>query len=337
MKIGVLGGGAWGMAIAIHLSDNIHRIDCWVRSSNVAHEISIYRKNTKYLGETVILPENIYCSTKLNDFVNHDMLFIVTPANTVSNIANELKNLNLNKDTIIVLCSKGVQNDKNSGFTLLETIVSNILPNNNIAFLSGPNFAFEVIQKHLFFVNIASKNKKTAIKIVNIFCNKQCHAEYIEDLVGLQIVAALKNVIAIAVGLCDGLKLSANFSSAIISLGLNEILKIIKKKGGSGTCLIEVGGVGDLCLTASCNLSRNRKFGLKLALDKEILKPDKTDLLVEGYHTLYAIIDFIKFNEIRLPLIETLFDVIDGKTSTLNFGETVLKKYSSLKNIEEIM
>lgn len=326
MKIGVLGGGAWGMAIATHLSKNVNTVDCWVRCKNIAYEISIHRTNKKYLGN-MLVSNNIHCTTDLSHFVNHDMLFVVTPTNTVNDIAKSLKKLNLNRNAIIILCSKGVQRD---GFMLLEETVSNIVQN-DIAFLSGPNFAFEVIQGHLFFINIASRNKCIAEKVINILSNDRCHAEYIDDLIGLQIVAALKNVIAIAVGLCDGLKLSANFSSAIISLGLKEILKIIEKKGGSGSCLIEVGGVGDLCLTSSCDLSRNRQFGLKLALNEEKLFIENGEVLVEGYYTLYAVIDFIRNNNITLPLIETLFAVVEGLIPAIEFGRNILKKYSELK------
>jgi glycerol-3-phosphate dehydrogenase (NAD(P)+) len=283
MKIGVIGAGKWGSALAFALSEK--------------NSVLIHSRTPRDLENFVSLDEILAC----------EFLVITVPAQQLSSWLKEHFKFTNQK---ILVASKGIE--ASSG-RFLNEIYQDYVPDGNIAFLSGPSFAKEVQNSLPTALVINSKNEILSKELAELF------PSFIKtytstDVIGAEISGAYKNVIAIAAGICDGLKLGNNAAAALISRGLVEMLRFGKYYGAKEDSFIGLSGAGDLFLTASSNMSRNYRVGLGLACGKsqeEIL----SDLgeVAEGIGTTYALHDISFKKGLYLPIAKEVYEMLEGK------------------------
>ncbi len=310
VKIGVIGAGSWGTALANLLALKGYLIELWVFEKEVARQIETNRENRVFLPD-VKLSENILPTNDIQKVaVNKDMVLIVTPSHTIRNIAERIEK-NLRSDTLIVTASKGIEN--RTSLTMSEVLmdVFTKMDRFRIAALSGPSFAKEVARKVPTAVTAAAENQETAERIQNIFATEYFRVYTNNDVIGVEICGAIKNVIAIASGMIDGLKLGLNTRAALISRGLAEIKRMGLKKGAHPETFSGLAGVGDLTLTCTGNLSRNYLFGKKIGEGK---KPDEitaeTQMIAEGVKNAMSVHNLALELDTEMPICDAVYKII---------------------------
>ena len=283
MKVGIIGAGKWGQALYSALSLN--------------NEIFIYNRSKK----------NIKNFISLNEILDLEYLIISIPS---SKIYSWLKNNFINKNQKILVASKGI--DPQSG-KFLNQIYSEFIKEKNLAFISGPSFSIEVEKKLPTAIVINSTNLELAKTFASIFPN--FIKTYIsDDVIGAEIAGAYKNVIAIASGICEGLKLGNNAKASLISRGLVEMCRFGEIFGAKISTFYGLSGAGDLFLTASSTMSRNFRLGIGLANEKSLEKVLKEiNEVVEGIATANAIHKISQEKDIYLPIAKEVYLILNGK------------------------
>ena len=285
MKIGVIGAGKWGMALAYALSEK--------------NGVVISSRTPRDIENFVSMKEVLEC----------EYLVITVPAQQVS---EWLKNNFVFKNQKVLVAAKGIE--ASSG-KFLNEIYKDYIPHANIAFLSGPSFAAEVIKSLPTALVINSTNEALAKEFASFF--PSFIKTYISsDVVGAEISGAYKNVIAIASGICNGLKLGNNATAALISRGLVEMQRFGRVYGADDESFVGLSGSGDLFLTASSTMSRNFRVGLGLASGKsqqEIL--EELGEVAEGIGTTYALYEISQQKNLYLPIAKEVYNVLEGKDS----------------------
>jgi len=282
-KIGVIGAGKWGMALAFALSEK--------------NEVVISSRTPRELDNFVSMKEVLAC----------EYLVITVPAQQVSSWLKE--NFTFTNQKVLV-ASKGIE--ATSG-KFLNEIYEKYIPHANIAFLSGPSFAAEVIKSLPTALVVNSINEELSEKFASFFPSF-IKAYTSTDVMGAEIAGAYKNVIAIAAGICEGLGLGKNAAAALISRGLVEMQRFGKVYRAKDESFIGLSGAGDLFLTASSNMSRNFRVGLGLAKGKsqqEIL--DDLGEVAEGIGTTYALQEISKQKNLYLPIAKEVYEMLEGK------------------------
>jgi len=219
------------------------------------------------------------------------------------------------ENSIIVICSKGVEQ---GSLKLLSEVAEEILPDNKIAILSGPNFA-EEIQKGLPAASTVScKDEEIGRELIEKLGKRNFRLYYTKDIIGVQIAGAVKNVLAIACGICEGKKLGNNAKAAIITRGVAELARLCKAKGGDDVTLLSLAGIGDLLLTCTSTQSRNFSLGVEIAKSEDIQASIKEKGGVkEGYYTAKAVNELAKSLDVEMPICKSVFDIL-YKDKTVN-------------------
>ena len=277
MNVLVIGGGAWGTAIANVVAHNQHDVLLWSRNHGVVESINNQYSNHIYCPN-ITLSHNIKATNNLKTLENIDSIFIVIPSNIMRETVIKLKQLNIPSTTKIFICSKGIEQNS---LLLMSEIIQEYLPN-NYAVLSGPNFASEVLQQKCTFSVCAAPNKIIFQHAQTLLNNEYFSIIYSAQIARVQISASLKNVIAIACGIIEGANLGHNLKAAIVSCGYSEIESLLKHKKipNSNVDAIDLSGIGDLVLTCYGTMSRNMQYGYNIG--KYGVKNEKTKYLVKG-------------------------------------------------------
>ncbi|MBT4989133.1 MAG: NAD(P)H-dependent glycerol-3-phosphate dehydrogenase [Rickettsiales bacterium] len=305
-KIGVIGGGAWGTAIANLLSHNGNIVKLWVFEEDTAKTINAKHLNENFLPD-ITLHSNLSASTDLTSFTDKDILFLVIPAQFTASTIKPLQNI-LPKETILVICSKGIET---SSKKLLTDIISEIFPENKIAAMSGPNFADEVAKLKPAITTVASDDKETADKVAKVLENDDFKVYTHSDIIGVELAGALKNVVAIASGIATGLNLSVSTKCAILTKGIHEMAKISEALGGKRETMLEACGIGDLTLTCMSEKSRNMSLGIAIGRGQklsEILSKRKT--VAEGVATSKALYEIINQYDLNCYLFTLIYQIL---------------------------
>ena len=307
MRIGVVGAGAWGTAFSIHLARTGKEVLLWVFERELLPALRESGENTSYLPGFK-LDNNIDYTDNINDVIGFaDTIVVATPSfalrDTLTPVASGLKNKNL------LILTKGIER---TTFKLMNEVVEEISCNKGgpIATLSGPSFAREVA-KGLFTAAVVSSRDMD----LSLYFQQQIHSEYFrvyrsDDITGVELGGALKNVMAIGTGILEGLHFGMNTQAAFITRALAEIKRLGKHLGAKDTTFMGLSGIGDLILTSYGNLSRNRLFGIELASGKkpyDIINSQKT--VVEGYYTINAVYDLARKLGVDMPITEELYRI----------------------------
>ena len=311
----VLGAGAWGTAIANLLAENIKEdVLIWGYEKKVVDEINNLSTNNIFLPKVKLnrnlIATNSYIGKKAN------IIFIVVPSQYVSNIIKEYLSVLSPKDISrlsLVICSKGFDLKRRK---LLSQVLEIYCQLSKIAILSGPSFAKLVANKKPTAITIASNNKYLANKISGLLHNNYFRVYINNDIISVQINGALKNVLAIAAGLTEGLGYGENARAAVISRGLVEIEKISIALGGKKGSVLGLSGIGDIILTCTSTASRNFSFGKEIGKGKsinDILKNRNT--VTEGIENIEATYLIKKKYNLDTPIIDAVYNVIVKKRS----------------------
>ena len=303
MKIGIIGGGVWGSAIAKLLSNN--KVCIITRDTKIVTSINEHRFNPRL--KYAVFNENVSATTDLNEAKDMDYLFLTLPSQKIRNV---LSKVDLSKNTQeIIIASKGIEIESCS---FLSDVVKEVSKNTNINILSGPCFSEEVSQNLPTAVTFASSNKKSFENINSLFHNKNFRIYYSDDLIGCQIGGALKNIYAIAAGITLGLNLGENAKSALITRSFVEISRFGESMGAKKQTIFGLSGLGDLILTCSSLKSRNTKFGQLISSTNN---PDIDDILksqqiTEGYYTVKAVKNIADDKKIEMPIMNAIYNIL---------------------------
>jgi len=305
-NLAILGSGSWGTALAQAFSEKFENVTIWGRNPDVINCINKKRENPEYLPG-IPLKKNIYADEDLQRvFKKGDIVIIAVPTQSIRDI---LKNIDFPVEKPVISASKGIEIQ--SLKLISEVILETLLIDKDLVFvLSGPSFAKEVAMGLPTAVTLAGEIS-LGEKIQNTMNTNSFRLYLNDDIKGVQIGGAVKNVIAIATGASDGLGLGNNARAGLITRGLFEMTKVAKIFGGKPQTLYGLSGMGDLVLTATGELSRNRKFGFLLGKGLPVQKALKeVGQVVEGAKTVKAIKKIIDEKNIDLPISEVVFRVV---------------------------
>ena len=314
MKIGVIGGGSWGTALAKLLAEQHHEVVLWCFDHGLDQIINTQHENTIYLPDFT-LPTSLRATNDLEEAVAHqEMIVSVSPSHVIRQVMGEIS-ASIPPGTPIVSASKGIENDT---LMLVSDILEDILPihlHPYLTYLSGPSFAREVADHNPTAVTVASYNQKLAIHVQQTFSTDRFRCYTTQDVRGVEVGGAVKNVIAIASGAVSAMDLGHNATAGMITRGLHEITRLGVKLGANPLTLSGLAGMGDLVLTCTGGLSRNRQVGVKLGQGKTleaILSEMK--MVAEGVKTSRSVYNLSQQLGIEMPLCEQVYQVLhEGK------------------------
>jgi glycerol-3-phosphate dehydrogenase (NAD(P)+) len=305
-KIAVLGAGSWGTALAILLARNGADVMLW----GLAHEVEalIEDGENRYFLPGIAFPQNLQPTADLKQAVTAaDEVLVVVPSHVFPTVLRDVEPL-LQPDTTLSWATKGLE--KESG-ELLSSVAQNILGDRPIGIISGPTFAGEVARNLPTAVTVASTSIEHAERLAGYLHSDRFRAYSSDDIIGLQIGGAAKNVMAIAAGIADGLNFGANTRAALITRGLAEIMRLGLAMGGKPETFMGLAGLGDLALTCTDNQSRNRRMGLALADGKSIEQArEEIGQEVEGVGAAKVIYNKAKELGIEMPITEQAYNVL---------------------------
>ncbi|MBL0699872.1 MAG: NAD(P)-dependent glycerol-3-phosphate dehydrogenase [Desulfosarcina sp.] len=310
LKIGVVGAGSWGTALANLLALKGFSIDLWAFEKNVKEDIANFNENRIFLPGVKLSP-NIHPSNDLEKVASgKDLLLLVVPSHVMRETANKISDFVTRKVTI-VSASKGIENKTHLTMTGVLSEIFSHIPKNLFAVLSGPSFASEVAKKVPTLVAVASKDQKTAELVQHVFATPYFRVYTSNDITGVELGGATKNVIAIAAGMADGLNFGLNTRAAIITRGLTEIRRLGLNLGANPRTFVGLACVGDLLLTCTGNLSRNYTVGKLLGEGKkidDILSEMK--MVAEGVKTAKSVYNLSQRIGVEMPISCEIYNIL---------------------------
>lgn len=317
MKISILGTGAYGMAMASVFHYNKHSIKMWTNSNDEANYLNTNRKSPKIDYD---IPSDIIISTNMKEVIsNTDVIIFATPSEFVGSVSNELSKFYNNQ--YIAITSKGIDN---KSLLCLSDVIKMNINTDLIAVISGCTFASDMVKNSILGLNVASKNLDTLNIISSILENDYLSVYKTSDVIGTEICGSVKNIMAIGCGIINGMGFSESSSAMFISLAFKEIMDLLKFMGGNVNTMFSFAGIGDLVLT--CNSKESRNFTLGNMLGKGIDTKDYIkNTTIEGVYTLRAISDIVRNNNINMPIITMIDDVINGRKKNTDFIKLLIK------------
>ena len=307
-KIGILGGGVWGSALAKLLSSS--RVYIFARDEKIVRSINEHKLNPKL--KYAVFNDNVTSTSDLTNLQKLDYLIITLPS---QNIREVLKKYSMkNKNQQIIIGSKGIEIESK---LFLKDVVGELINTENISILSGPCFSHEVVQNLPTAVTLAAPNRKIFDEINMLFGNKNFRLYFSDDLIGCQLGGAVKNIYAIAAGITNGLNLGENSKSALISRSFAEIIRLGNVLKINSNTLLGLSGLGDLILTCNSLKSRNTHFGYLIASQQKISIEDhlKAQATTEGYFTVKAVKKIAEEKKVDMPIMEAIYNILHNNTS----------------------
>lgn len=320
-KIGIIGAGAWGTALAQSLANAGKDVLLWAREAEVVTSINEHHENSLYLKD-VRLNEMIKATHNLNDLDGCDLFLLATPAQHLRATLEEVKDHLHNMPFII--CAKGIE--IKTGL-LMSEVAEQVIPNAKVACLSGPTFASEIARGLPCAVTLAMTNKEMGTKVVHAIGSRTLRTYLSDDLIGAQVGGAVKNVIAIASGVVQGRKMGESARCALITRGLTEMGRLAAALGARKETLMGMCGVGDLVLTSSSMQSRNFSLGFALGEGKSLeeILGDRISV-TEGVHTAKALRLMAQNNAVDMPISKAVNDFLNEGADVGDIIERVLDR-----------
>lgn len=309
-KVTVIGAGSWGTAIAFVLAENGHDCLLWTRRAEQVVEINENHTNNSYLPG-IHLPENLKAVSDLKQAVDHaETIVIAIPTKAIRDICKDIGVI-VNRKCLFVHVSKGIEPD--SLKRISEVIEEEISPDKRqaVVALSGPSHAEEVVLRHPTTITAASTDQQAAERVQDLFSNNYFRVYTNSDLIGVEIGAALKNVIALAAGISDGIGYGDNAKAALITRGLAEISRLGVKMGANPLTFSGLTGLGDLIVTCTSVHSRNWKAGNLLGKGNSLEEVvSGMGMVIEGVRTTKAAHQLAELHNVSMPLTEALYAVL---------------------------
>ena len=332
MKIAILGGGAWGTALAIVLTRNSrHSVRLWAYEPEVCDSIVAQRENLLYLPGCK-LPSGVTATNCFSEALDGaEIVVSVMPSNFCRKILEEVRP-NLTPQMLFVSATKGIEAVTHLRIT---EVLSEVLRENNgfsprVGALSGPSFAYEVARGHPTAITIASSDSDLAQSVQRAFSDPLFRVYTNADVIGVELGGALKNVIAIAAGVCAGLELGHNSVAALITRGLAEITRLAVAGGGRPETLAGLAGLGDLVLTCTGSLSRNRSVGVELGRGRKLpeILASMRGAVAEGIPTTHAAVGLAQRHRVEIPITQQMFEILENGKSPRDAMQELMARRS---------
>jgi glycerol-3-phosphate dehydrogenase (NAD(P)+) len=312
--IGVVGGGAWGTALANAAAAAGNDVILYTREPGLAQAMRDTRENAQYLPG-IHLHDAVGVTSALADAAQAKAVLVVTPAQSTSNVTQALAPL-LDASTPLVLCAKGIE--RGSG-RFLSDIVLEARPGSPVAILSGPSFARDVARDLPTAVTLACTDVALAAHLAQLLSGKVLRVYHSGDVRGVEIGGAAKNVLAIACGAAIGRGLGESAKAALIARGFAELMRFARAYGGRPETLMGLSGLGDLVLTCGSAQSRNFAFGLRLGEGASVAEA-AGGKLAEGVHTASVLVSLAQAKQVEMPIAEAVDALTDGR---ITIGEAL--------------
>lgn len=306
-NIGMIGAGSWGIALTVLLHNNGHNVTVW---SALEDEINMLNREHEHKDKLpgVKLSEEITFTTDLKAaMTDKDLIVLAVPSPFTRSTSQKMKEY-VNDGQIIVNVAKGIED---TTLMTLSQIIEQEIPNADVAVLSGPSHAEEVGREMPTTIVVGAKTQKTAEYIQNIFMSDVFRVYISPDVLGIELGAALKNVVALAAGIADGLGYGDNTKAALITRGMTEIARLGTSMGGKFETFCGLSGIGDLIVTCASMHSRNRRAGILIGQGKTMEEAmAEVKMVVEGVYSAKAAMGLSKKYNVELPIIEQVNDVL---------------------------
>ena len=304
-KVAIIGSGSWGVALSIHLAKMGNTINLWSFDEDEARLINEERR-CKFLPG-VELPENIYCYTNFKDTLqNTDIILHVTPSKFVRDTIKKYKDLV--DEQPIIMCAKGFERET---LYTLDEIIKEELPGKLYGVLSGPSHAEEVSKGIPTAMVVASNSTEVKETIQNLFMNEKMRIYTSDDIKGVELGGALKNIIAFCAGIAAQLGLGDNSFAALITRGLTEISRLGVELGASKDTFYGLTGLGDLIVTCLSEHSRNRKAGKLIGAGKTIEETRKeVGMTIESIDNIEVAYELAKIHNVEMPIVDAVYNVL---------------------------
>lgn len=322
MKIGILGAGAYGMAMTSVFDNNGHKIKIW---SNSEEEVNLLLTNHKSNKIDYIIPDDFVITTDMKLVVmDADIIVIAVPSEFVRNVCMEL-NKYFKEEQIICISSKGIENNS---CLFMDDVVRQCIKTDNIAVISGGTFAEDMVKEVPVGLTLATKSKLAGDIILKAMENDYVKIQITDDIIGTEICGSIKNVFAIAAGMLEGMKYPESTKSLFMTEVIKDIKFLIKSLGGKEETILSFAGIGDILLTCSSSKSRNYTLGKMIGEERERQEIKKyiDSSTIEGLYTLNSIKKLLKDKEIEMPIIDLISDIIMGKKDLEEFKKILIKK-----------
>ncbi|MDD2203295.1 MAG: NAD(P)-dependent glycerol-3-phosphate dehydrogenase [Bacilli bacterium] len=323
MKIAFLGTGAFGLSNALMASENNHEIMMWTKFEE-EKEILIKNSGNSKLLPNIVLPSNIKYTTDMEECVaGSDLIMIMVPAGFVDSVSIELKKYY--KDQYICIGSKGIEQDT---CLFVDDVVRKQIKTKKLAVISGPSFAVDLASYVPIGLTLASEDKKTAKVIKEALENKYLKIRTCDDILGVEICGSIKNIIAIACGMVDGMGLPESTQAMLITESMHDIKQLIHALGGDKKTILSYAGIGDLILTCTSTKSRNFSFGQLIGskAPQEEIDAYINNTTIEGLYTLKSIYKLLKNKHVDMPIIDIMYDIIIEKQDITLLPKFLIEK-----------
>lgn len=309
-KITVFGMGSFGTALANVLAENGHTVLMWGKNEDSVKELNDHHQNKRYLKD-VVLNSSIKATSDIKEAVNFtDIYLMALPTKAMREITSEIDSLIDTKKTFIHV-AKGIENDT---FKRVSEMIEDSISeehNGGIGVLSGPSHAEEVVIKQPTTVAASSKDEKVSKLIQDLFMNDYLRVYTNNDLVGVELGGALKNIIAVASGIVAGMGYGDNAKAALMTRGLAEISRLGEKLGADPMTFLGLGGIGDLIVTCTSTHSRNYTLGFKLGQGQTMDEAlNEMNMVVEGIYTTNSVYHLAKQQNVDMPITNALYKVL---------------------------
>ena len=322
MKIGILGAGAYGMAMASVFDNNGHKIKIW---SNSEEEVNLLLANHKSNKIDYIIPDDFVITTDMKLVVmDADIIVIAVPSEFVRNVCMEL-NKYFKEEQIICIASKGIENNS---CLFMDDVVRQCIKTDNIAIISGGTFAEDIVKEVPVGLTLATKSKLAGDMMLKAMENDYVKIQITDDIIGTEICGSIKNVFAIAAGMLEGMKYPNSTKSLFMTEVIKDIKFLIKSLGGKEETILSFAGIGDILLTCSSSKSRNYTLGKMIGEERERQEIKKyiDSSTIEGLYTLNSIKKLLNDKEIEMPIIDLISDIIMGKKNLIELNNFLKKK-----------
>jgi len=310
MKVGIFGMGAYGMALSSTLIINNCDITMWSAFEDEKENLEKTRKNEKLLPGFE-LASDIKLTTSVEECAKgKDLLIIVIPVPFIESLCVELEK-HITEQHILI-ASKGIEHEQN---LLVHEIVEKHLKTKNIAVISGPSFAIDLIKGSPQALSVASESQETLSTVEDAFSSENVRIEKIKDLVGVELCGSVKNVIAIATGILDGLKVNESTKAMFMVEAINNMSYLLEKFNCDSKTILSYSGIGDLLLTCTSEKSRNFSFGKLLGEtnDRTTIEEFLKENTIEGYNTSLSLHEILKEKQQDIPFFDLIYNIATGK------------------------
>lgn len=307
MNVTILGAGAYALGLALRFNKNTKNIVIWSKVKEEIDELSKHKENKKALPG-VKMPSNIIFTTNTKKALEgSDIVVIAVATKYISSVCDEIKPFVKNKH--IVIASKGIEQDTNM---FASNLVKNKLKTKKLCTISGPSFAKDMASDDLVGLSLATTNRLTKSLIIKALSSDTLKIRATNDFIGVELCGTLKNIIAIASGMLDGMEVSESTKAMFLTESLNDVRLLIRKLGGNEKTILSFAGFGDILLTATSLSSRNYSFGKLIGTGASQTKKEEylNNNTVEGVYTLESIYGLIKSKRVKMPFVDFIYDVV---------------------------